>query len=77
MEKVEKQTHLVFTGLKSSYRFDSDTCNSVGVCEQLTSSAISSGEVSTLDHELLDDSVEFAALVTESFLNKTNKNTIL
>lgn len=35
---------------------------------RLTSSAISSGEVSTLDHELLDDSVEFAALVTKSFL---------
>lgn len=34
----------------------------------LTSSAVSSGEVSALDHEVLDDSVEFAALVTESFL---------
>lgn len=35
---------------------------------RLTSSAVSSGEISTLDHELLDDSVEFAALITKSFL---------
>lgn len=34
----------------------------------LTSSSISSGEVATLDHKVLDDSVEFASLVAKSFL---------
>lgn len=42
-------------------------------CLVFTSSAVSSGEVSALDHELLDDSVELAALVTESFLFNRSK----
>lgn len=41
---------------------------------KLTSSTISFGEVSTLDHEVLDDSVEFASLVTKSFLCNLNKH---
>lgn len=35
---------------------------------QITSSAISAGEVSSLDHEVLDHTVELAALEAESFL---------
>lgn len=37
---------------------------------KLTSSSISFGKVSTLDHEFLNDSVELASLVTEPFLLK-------
>ena len=51
-------------------------CHSAGVGGHFTSGAVPSGEVSPLDHEVLDDSVEFAALVTKSFLliqNKHNK----
>lgn len=51
-------------------------CHSAGVGGHFTSGAVASGEVSTLDHKVLDDSVEFAALVTKSFLviqNKHNK----
>lgn len=33
-----------------------------------TTSSISSGKVASLDHEVLNDTVEFAAHVTESFL---------
>lgn len=44
--------------------------HSAGDSDHLTSSSISFGKVSTLDHELFDDSVEFASLVTKSFLWK-------
>lgn len=40
------------------------------VFAKLTSSSISFGEVSTLDHELFNDSVELASLVAEPFLLK-------
>lgn len=40
---------------------------------QLTSGSISSGKVSTLDHEVWNDPVEFASLVTKPFLLKMNK----
>lgn len=45
-------------------------------CEgfKLTSSSISFGKVSTLDHEFRNDSVEFASLVTKPFLLKRNKH---
>lgn len=33
-----------------------------------TTSSVSSGEVASLDHEVLNHTVELAALVTESFL---------
>lgn len=33
-----------------------------------TSGSISSGEISSLDHEVFDHSVELAAFITESFL---------
>lgn len=37
---------------------------------EVTSSAISPGKVSTLDHEVLDHTMEFAVFVAKSFLNK-------
>lgn len=37
---------------------------------EVTSCAISPGEVSTLDHKVLDDAMEFAVFVAESFLEK-------
>lgn len=38
--------------------------------DALTSSAISPSEVSTLDHEVLDYTMEFAVFVAKSFLEK-------
>lgn len=35
---------------------------------QVTSSAVAAGEVSSLDHEVLDHTVELAALEAKSFL---------
>ena len=42
-------------------------CLRAGV-SQITSGAISAGEVSSLDHEVLDHTVKLAALEAESFL---------
>lgn len=42
---------------------------------QITSSAISTGEVSSLDHEVLDHTVELAALEAESFLGVGREKT--
>lgn len=37
---------------------------------EVTSCAISPGEVSTLDHEVLDDTMELAVFVAKSFLER-------
>lgn len=37
---------------------------------EVTSSAVSPGEISTLDHEVLDHTMEFAVFVAKSFLGK-------
>lgn len=37
---------------------------------EVTSCAISPGEVSTLDHEVLDDTMELAVLIAKSFLER-------
>lgn len=42
---------------------------------QVTSSAITTGEVSSLDHEVLDHTVELAALEAKSFLGVWRENT--
>lgn len=41
----------------------------------VTSSAIAAGEVSSLDHEVLDHTVELAALEAKSFLGVWRENT--
>lgn len=46
----------------------------MGYSRHLTSGSVSSGEVSALDHEFLDDSVEFASFVAKSFLYKLAKH---
>lgn len=42
----------------------------MGVLRGGTSGSISSGEISSLDHEVFDHSVELAAFITESFLKE-------
>ena len=41
---------------------------------RLTSSAVTPGEVASLNHEILDDPVEFAALVAITMLTKKRKS---
>lgn len=43
----------------------------------LSTSSVSVGEVSTLDHELLDDTMEGGALVSEALLARSQSTTSL
>merc|ERR1712014_217371 len=39
----------------------------------LAASTVTIGKITTLNHEILDDAVEFGSLVTESFLARTER----
>lgn len=43
---------------------------------RLTSGSVPLGEVSSLDHELMDDAMEFAALVAEAFLRASTNTPV-
>lgn len=73
-QKLEKHEAVCINCMSTKKKKKSvkSRCRRFSLSWCLTSSAVSSGEISTLDHELLDDSVELAALITKSFLFNYN-----